>query len=563
MISNLKDRAKRRLRIGVRTKDVTSPGLPSPTEAPITAIPASTLPESPVVPKTVSGITSNNKWNISTTSLPTLTLLNTEKPHKFNALDDNVRPVIDNRSTTMKAKARADIYMWSGLKTLSGLLDSSTEAFGPLKSAISGLEWWIDLYESTTKASEEYNELRTKLDSFLGDLSKFVNRPINPIMMSNIIDLSNGIQVELGLVRQKQERSLMQRRVESLGNPDEVVRCYRRINSHLERFMFNANLSIWETIDQQATDALIGKLSFATSAMYNSAEASDVKRGPCTPQTRLHELEKLCGWGYGTQSHNVYWLNGMAGTGKTTLVYSLCAELDQNHQLGASFFCSRTIPECRNVKHILPSVAYQLASFSSPFRYALSEVLRSDRDVHHRLLKNQFESLIVKPLLAAKHTLTSDIVVVIDALDECENENSVGQMLDLLLGIDLSFPIRFLISSRPEPEIHRRMMRRIGQSFDARLVLHELDQSIVKNDIKTYLTHELDGIPLTSAQLEALVERSGILFIYAATAAAYIKAGYLLMEHGERLDMILGISAPSSDGKDKYIDELYNVHKNQ
>ncbi|CAE6454511.1 unnamed protein product, partial [Rhizoctonia solani] len=475
-----------------------------------TAAPASILPESPVTPNTASGTALNNKWNNSTASLPILSL-GTEETHKSHALDDNVRPAIDGRHATTKGKSRGEVYLWSGLKTLSEFLESSTEAFAPLKSAISGLKWWIDLYESTTRASNEYRELRTKLDSFLGDLS----------------------------------------------TPDEVVRCYRRINSHLKRFMFNANLCIWESIDQQATDGLIGKLSFATSAMYNSAEASDVKRGPCTPETRQDELNKLREWGRGSQSHNVYWLNGMAGTGKTTLAYSLCSELDQSHVLGASFFCSRTIPECRNVKYILPSVAYQLASFSTPFRYALSEVLKLDRDVHHRLLKNQFESLIVKPLLEAKHTLPSGIVVVIDALDECEKENSVGQILDLLLGVDLSLPIRFLISSRPEPEIHRRMMQRVGESFDARLALHELDQSVVKNDIKTYLTHELDGIPLTSAQLNALVERSGILFIYAATAAAYIKAGYLIMEHEERLDMILGTNP--SDGKDEYIDELYDT----
>ncbi|KAH7338643.1 hypothetical protein B0J17DRAFT_628069 [Rhizoctonia solani] len=308
---------------------------------------------------------------------------------------------------------------------------------------------------------------------------------------------NSGIMDELELVLQRQGRGSVQRYSEILDDPDEVLRCYRRINGHLERFMFNSNLSIWETVDQQTT---------------------------------------------------VSWLNDMAGTSKITIVYNLCAELDSNRKLGASFFCSRMIPECRNVKHILPSVAYQLASFSSPFRYALSQTLKSDRDVHNRLLKNQFEGLIVKPLLEAKHTLDFDIVVVIDALDECENENSVGQILDVLLGNNLSLPIQFLISSRPEPEIYRRMMKRVGANFDARLVLHELDQNAVKNDIKTYLTHELDDIQLIPTQIEALVQRSGILFIYAATASAYIKAGFLLMEHEERLDMILGLS-PASEGR--------------
>ncbi|CAE6426768.1 unnamed protein product [Rhizoctonia solani] len=634
MLLKLKDSAKRRLRIGTRTQQSALLDLSilnNPTESSSTTIPVSALPTSPGAHES-AGIAQKAKWNSSAISLPGLTP-STGEPLITKATDDNARPTIDKRNTTMKFRARHEFYLWSGLKTLWGILESGAETFGPLRSAIGGLKWWIDLYEvcnfmfvfthtviefyksttksneeynelkwwidlyevcnfmfvfthtviefykSTTKSNEEYNELRIKLDSLFGDLSKFVDRSANPTMLSGLTKLSrqvefsipsrsplnapqqwnhDGIMSELELVLQKQGTGSVQRYSEVLDDPDEVLRCYRRINGYLERFIFNSNLSIWETVDQQATDTLIGRLSFATSAMYDSAEATDVKRGPCAPKTRRKELEKLSGWAHGNQDHKIYWLNGMAGTGKTTIVYSLCAKLDSSHKLGASFFCSRMIPECRNVKYILPSIAYQLASFSSPFRYALSQTLKSDRDAHNRLLKYQFESLIAKPLLEAQHTLDFDIVVVIDALDECENENSIGQILDVLLGNDLNLPIRFLISSRPEPEIYRRMMKRVGENFDARLVLHELDQSAVKNDIKAYLTHELNDIPLTFAQIEALVERSGILFIYAATASAYIKAGYLLMEHEERLDMILGLSPPS-EGKDRYIDELYTT----
>ncbi|CAE7068610.1 unnamed protein product [Rhizoctonia solani] len=561
MLLRLKESAKRRLRIGTQPKDHALDALSpdDPSSVP-TAVPASALHPSPVAPSFTTGIVQNPNWNSSASSLPLLTFT-TGQPLAPNTTDDNTRPALDNRNTTVKAKTRPGAYLWSGLKSLWGILDSSSERFGPLRSAIGELKWWIDLYESTTKNNKDYNELRIKLDSLLGDLSTFISRPTTSAMLPHLITLGSGIQCELELILQKQGVSSTQRFLEVMEGSDEVPSCYQRINSHLERFMFNANLTIWETVDQQATDALIGRISFAPSAMYNAAEAIDVKRGSCAPKTRQTELEKLGEWAHRSQAHNVYWLNGMAGTGKTTIAYSLCAELDNHRKLGASFFCSRMLPECRNVKHILPSVAYQLASFSPPFRYALSQVLKSDRDVHNRILKGQLESLIIKPLLAAKHTLLFDIVVVIDALDECENENSVGRILDLLLENDLflSLPIRFLISSRPEPEIYRRMMKRVGEGFDARLVLHELDYSAVKNDIKAYLTYELDDIQLTPTHIDGLVERSGILFIYAATAAAYIKAGYLLMEHEERLDMILDVSLPSSGRMDNYIDELYNT----
>jgi hypothetical protein len=302
------------------------------------------------------------------------------------------------------------------------------------------------------------------------------------------------------------------------------------------------------------------KLSPTLSAIYNSAESRNVKRGPCTAGTREQEILKLLRWARSHIASYIYWMNGMAGTGKTTITYSLCAELDTVAELAASFFCSRLIPECRNVNLILPAIAYQLARFSHPFQVALLQVLESEPDVHTRDLKRQFESLIVKPLQKAKNTLPSHLVVVIDALDECDNEDGVEQILEVLLEdpVTSQLPIRILVSSRPEPKIYRRMMEQVGSSLDARLILHELDAAIVRHDIETYLKDELKTVPLSPSQLTALVELSGVLFIFAATAARYIKDGLAFQEHEERLDMILRLSRPSSAGDARDIDELYS-----
>lgn len=246
----------------------------------------------------------------------------------------------------------------------------------------------------------------------------------------------------------------------------------------------------------------------------------------------------------------------MAGTGKTTIAYSLCLSLNESNELGASFFCSRQIPECRDVNRILPAIAYQLARFSHPFRCALSQVLEFDPDVHTRALKIQFMKLLAEPLSAVQDTLPS-LVVVIDALDECEDRNSVAQILDMLLGTS-ELPIRFLLSSRPEPEIYCRMMGRVGGAASQRLVLHDLNKTRVEHDIQTFLMLELEGI-LSSAQIVSLVQRAGVLFIYAATAVRYIKDGVEFGEHEERLDMILKSTSISSSLTYRDIDELYSA----
>lgn len=82
------------------------------------------------------------------------------------------------------------------------------------------------------------------------------------------------------------------------------------------------------------------------SAVYNSAESEEIQRGPCTQGTREDELVKLLAWARDKipKTEDIYWINGMAGTGKTTIAYSLCAELEKSARLGASFFALGYFP---------------------------------------------------------------------------------------------------------------------------------------------------------------------------------------------------------------------------
>ncbi|KAL5634188.1 hypothetical protein ACGC1H_006124 [Rhizoctonia solani] len=307
-------------------------------------------------------------------------------------------------------------------------------------------------------------------------------------------------------------------------------------------------------------ESRLASISPARAAIYNSAESNDVGRRGCTPGTRNPQIELLLEWTYNPEAGRTCWINGMAGTGKTTIAYSVCTKLDESFELGASFFCSRVIPECRQVKYIIPAISYQLARFSLPFRCALDKILESDPDAHTRELKIQYRKLLVEPLLEVQGCLPEDLIVVIDALDECENENSLGQILDLILSPEFTLPIRFLVSSRPEMEIYRRMMGRVDEQGTARLVLHDLDADTVKSDIESYMRHELQCVPLTDAQWCGLVERCGVLFIYASTACYYIKQGCDMETLDEAVATVMGSNSVSREHEDEnMIDELYST----
>ena len=52
-----------------------------------------------------------------------------------------------------------------------------------------------------------------------------------------------------------------------------------------------------------------------------------------------------------------YWLIRMAGTGKLTILHTLCEILDGKDMLGGSFFCSRGLENSRNAHLIVPAIA--------------------------------------------------------------------------------------------------------------------------------------------------------------------------------------------------------------
>ncbi|CAE6455467.1 unnamed protein product, partial [Rhizoctonia solani] len=445
---------------------------------------------------------------------------------------------------------------WTNLAALLDLLHQ-TPLLTPFTAVMDDLSWLIYFStENTVNTRKDYGALRTQLEQLFKDLCTHFSGGTPPAMTTSMLSLCGVIQTELRGIYGTQDRNIISRYMRASQDLDTITECYRRIQGHLERVVLNASLNIWKTVDRQAIEAQLGRLNPSLSAYYDSADANLVHRRECAANTREQVLRDLYAWKDNLGEEKVCWINGMAGTGKTTIMNTLCSTLDKNHELGASFFCTRLIPACRDVKFILPTIAYQLARFSAPFRSALLQVLEQDPDVHSKVPRVQFKRMILEPLQQVKSSLPTKTVIVIDALDECDDGNGVEQMLQMLLENASKLPVKFLVSSRPEPHIRER----IHQSpLKIQLILHELDQKVVRADIETYLRVELASMftPLTEDQLTALVERAGSLFIYAATVIRYIKDGDTM----ERLAAVLQVPDPGQEpsNQTKVIDQLYEA----
>jgi hypothetical protein len=271
----------------------------------------------------------------------------------------------------------------------------------------------------------------------------------------------------------------------------------------------------------------------------------------CTPGTRLSILSDLLAWAIDSNSPCVFWLNGLAGTGKSTIARTLCERLDQQGLLGASFFISRDQPERREPAKIVRSVAHQLAANWPLVSDALCAKLRETPLSVTRSLQQQITDFIITP--ARELTGNTSFIIVIDALDESVTDfhgRSGGELL-LLLGrqlLQLAGRVRLFITSRNEIPI-QQMFLELSANSQTVVKLHDLDQAVVKADITTYLTQSFSSIrkarleislsdwPTTEAVHE-LVQMSGLLFIYAATAVRFMSERRYSPRH--RLSQLLG-----------------------
>ena len=114
----------------------------------------------------------------------------------------------------------------------------------------------------------------------------------------------------------------------------------------------------------------------------------------CLPGTRQSVLGKIMLWAKNPQGQNVFWLNGLAGTGKSTIAQSFSDMAANQGFLGASFFCSRDYLDRRMLKNIFPTLAYQLAHHYPHFKNHVIQVVKKDPTLARSSLISQLENLL-------------------------------------------------------------------------------------------------------------------------------------------------------------------------
>ncbi|KAH7339143.1 WD40-repeat-containing domain protein [Rhizoctonia solani] len=447
---------------------------------------------------------------------------------------------------------------WSALKSTLKLLNGLTGWFPPLQSATEGLISCLEIIEAVARNRSDYAELASNLNTIAGSLMSHLQNTKSTRMSDCIVNFSRGIQQELEGIKGQQSKSATRRSAEIHTQEEDLIKRYRRIDALFKQLELDARLSLWSLYDEDSTNKRLDGLVPAKLAHYNSTLSEQLDRHPCARQTCAEVLWKLQSWSRDMHAAKVRWMTGMPGTGKTTIAYSFAEALEGRRQLAATFFCARGSPECQDANRIIPTIAYQLARYSTPFQWELYRILGQAPDLSSQKISTQFNRLLKDPLISVKGAIPDNVVVIIDALDECANKRSVTQIVDLLLKHGPELPLKFFITSRPDADIHYRIINhKDSESYCSITDLRSVGQSMVRKDIETYLQDKLGFLSPTPSQIEQLVQRSGSLFIYAATIVRYIQPDNRRARHKERFDSILAMTSASTSKVYEKIDPLY------
>ncbi|RXW16871.1 hypothetical protein EST38_g8985 [Candolleomyces aberdarensis] len=479
--------------------------------------------------------------------------------------------------------------IYEGVKTTLRRIVDVSDVFPPLKSTAAGLLVICETIDAYGENQEEFDALLKRvevlsriMDSCPPDVSQEVKDRFDGLLRT-LEEKKKILQGKMDPTRSRVERVML-----APQDKQVVLKLTQEIRFAIEIAMFDTVIEnraqtlqivsgvnwLKERINvmkdhtetmrtiEEAVHSLKRSNTLQKLGRVEGAEYSNAKRGPgCIPGSRVSLLAMLLVWATDPSSPHLFWLSGLAGTGKTTVSKTFCSQLNDRGLLGASFFCTLKESDKRDVYLIIPTLARILAEERPKFGDALEAILESDRSCRNPAemeLKDQYLKLILLP--AEKTFAANELLVLgVDALDECEDRDAVKLFIAAIVSQKPTVPLKVFLTSRPEISLR--------ESFDSStqhgwLRLHDIEADIVKADILLYLNVRFKGISRVynhyqanwpPPEIQTIGNVSGPLFIVAATMATYI-ATY----SGNCLKRFQELGQPSANVQLSGIEALYS-----
>jgi hypothetical protein len=269
----------------------------------------------------------------------------------------------------------------------------------------------------------------------------------------------------------------------------------------------------------------------------------------------------------GPDERRIFWLSGLAGTGKSTIARTVARRYFDKRRLAASFFFSRGGGDVGHAGKFVTSIAVQLAHSVPALRQHISDAVAERSDIVSQSLRDQWQHLVYHPLSMLGESEPETYVVVVDALDECDSDSNIRIIVQLLAevrSLSTGVRLRVFLTSRPEAPIHYGFSQ-VHYTEHQDFALHRISPLVINNDIRLFLEHQFRSItqrcrPHTdwpgATVIAQLVQSASGLFIWAATTCRFIQEGTTRRVIYNRLQTILQSSGSMSE-PEEHLNKIY------
>lgn len=271
--------------------------------------------------------------------------------------------------------------------------------------------------------------------------------------------------------------------------------------------------------------------------VVDAAYHSRSERPACLMGTRRAIIRRLLKWKDDLDARPLCWLSGPAGYGKSAVAQTVAERCARDDTLVASFCFWRNAGGRSEFSRFITTIAYQITVSVPEAKPFVERALQDDPSIVHQSTSNQLQKLIFEPLMSVPSFNSSSTghVIVIDALDECNDRGAIQDFIGVLASACSRWPLplRWLFTSRNESHIHTAFRRDIAQDATLPLALEDFD---AQSDIRKFLTSRfstiirenprlMQGVPFpwpSKEDMEALVKKSNGVFIFASTLVDFI-----------------------------------------
>jgi hypothetical protein len=295
---------------------------------------------------------------------------------------------------------------------------------------------------------------------------------------------------------------------------------------------------------------------------YTSQAHHDLDKG-CLEGTRIEIIDAIVCWALGAdtplsdasnpitlisnESSRVLWLCGTAGAGKSSILRSCAKRISEVERKGAYYGFDKNEPRA-NLTNLFSTIAQDLAELDDSRKQRLINAAKKDVAIRRSdSCKLQFEHFIIASFEDDK--AVGQTVVFIDAFDESGDATARADALAILTkrASELPAGLRVVVTSRYEGDIQDAVrdarQPQVPPAVEIVLV-DDIPTHQTSRDIAKYIHHTLRGVnefrvDKYQRQLDALVDRAGTSFQWAATACRFIHSRYAGVDPRDQIRKML------------------------